>query len=44
LRDIRERLEVKGYEKLRGQLENKGWIKKGGAGGAGAYPKGAFVC
>lgn len=42
LKDIRERLAVKGYEKLRGQLENKGWIKKGGAGGA--YPKGAFVC
>lgn len=29
LKDVRERL-AKGYEKLRGQLEKKGWMKNGG--------------
>jgi hypothetical protein len=31
LKAIRERLSTKGYDRLRAQLEKKGWIKSGGA-------------
>jgi hypothetical protein len=31
LKAIRERLSTKGYDRLRAQLEKKGWIKSGGS-------------
>ena len=42
LRAVRERLFAKGYDRLRAQLE-KGWVKSGGLGSAGAFP-GAIHC
>jgi hypothetical protein len=40
LKAIRERLSTKGYDRLRAQLEKKGWVKGGGSGSGSAvtYP------